>query len=126
MVYNRHTPIDGVYKIEIMVEKKVCKKRKIKDQNVNHCRIDILKLEDVDILVYDFKFKKKVTLHSNTTNILTSLLAQEIAATLESAKPRRRSRRNMAYDILGTKLYYIIIWLIYIFIRSSISRKCSF
>ena len=47
-------PFDGVYKLEMVVEKKVCKKRKRKGQNVNHHRIEILNLEDVDILVSDF------------------------------------------------------------------------
>ena len=47
-------PFDGVYKPEMVVEKNVCKKIKIKGQNVNHRRIDILNLENVDILVYDF------------------------------------------------------------------------
>ena len=48
-------PFDGVYKPEMVVEKRVCKKRKRKGQNANHHRIDILNLEDVDILVYDFR-----------------------------------------------------------------------
>ena len=43
-------PFDGVYKREMVVEKRVCKKRKRKGQNVNHRRIDILNLEDVDIM----------------------------------------------------------------------------
>ena len=82
-------------------EKNVCKKRKIKGQNVNHRRIDILNLEDVDILVYDFQLIKKCTLHSNTIEIIKRLLAQEIVASWEFAKPRRRSRRNMSYEMLG-------------------------
>ena len=60
---------DGVYKPEMVVEKNVCKKRKRKGQNVSHRRIQILNLEDVDILVYDFQLTKKGTLHSKTTKI---------------------------------------------------------
>ena len=55
---NTH-PFDGVYKAEMVVEKRVYKKRKRKGQKINRRRIDILKLEEVDILVYDFKLKKK-------------------------------------------------------------------
>ena len=85
----------------MVIEKKVCKKIKIKGQNVNHRRIGILKLEDVDILVYDFQLTKNDTIRSKTTNILKILLAQEIVATWESFKPRHRSRRNMAYEMFG-------------------------
>ena len=52
-------PFDGVYKAEMVVEKKVCKKRNRKGQKINRRRIDILKLEEVDILVYDFKLTNK-------------------------------------------------------------------
>ena len=51
-------PFDGVYKREMVVEKRVWKKRKRKGQNVNHHRIDILNFEDVGILVYDFQLTK--------------------------------------------------------------------
>ena len=73
-------PFDGVYKPEMVVEKNVCKKRKRKGQNVNHRRIDILNLEDVDILVYYFQLTKKGTLHSKTTYIIKILFPQEIVA----------------------------------------------
>ena len=43
-------PFDGVYKEEMVVEKRVCKKRKRKGQKINRHQIDILKLEEVDIL----------------------------------------------------------------------------
>ena len=55
-------PFDGVYKVEMVVEKMVCRERKRKGQKINRHRIDILKLEEVDILVYDFKLTKKDTL----------------------------------------------------------------
>ena len=60
---NTH-PFDCVYKPEKVVEKMVCKRIKRKGQNVNHRRIDILNVEDVDILVYDFQMTKKGTLYS--------------------------------------------------------------
>ena len=85
----------------MVVEKRVCKKRKRKAQNVNHCRIDILNLEDVDVLVYEFQLTKKGTLHSKTTDIIKILLPQGIVASWEFAKPRRRLRRNMSYEMLG-------------------------
>ena len=59
-------PFDGVYKPEMLVEKKFAKEKRM-GQNLNHRRIDILKLEDVDILVYDFQLTKKGTIHSKTT-----------------------------------------------------------
>ena len=67
-------PFVGVYKAEMVVQKKVCRKRKIKSQKINHRRIDILKLEEVDILVYDFQLKKKYTLRSKTIDIIKRLL----------------------------------------------------
>ena len=54
-----HTHFDGVYKPEMVVEKKVCKMRKRKCRNVNHRRIDIVNLEDINILVYDSHLTKK-------------------------------------------------------------------
>ena len=46
-------PFDGVYKPKMVVEKRVCRRRKRKGQNVNHHRIDVLNLEYVGILVYE-------------------------------------------------------------------------
>ena len=60
-----------------------------------------MNLEDVGILVYDFQLTKKGTLRSKTTNIIKRLLPQEIVASWESTKPRRGSRRNMSYEMLG-------------------------
>ena len=85
----------------MVVEKKFCKKRKRKGQNLNYRRIDIFNLEYIDILVYHFWLTNKGTLRSKTTKIIKILLEQEIVASLESAKPRRRSRRNMSYEMLG-------------------------
>ena len=43
---NTH-PFNGVYKPEMVVDKKIGGKRKRKGTNINHCCIDLLKLEDV-------------------------------------------------------------------------------
>ena len=94
-------PFDGVYKPEMVVEKRVCRKRKIKGQKINRRRIDILKLEDVDILVYDFKVTKKGTLRLKTLEIIKNLLPKEQVARWESPQPSRRSRRNMTTEMMG-------------------------
>jgi hypothetical protein len=94
-------PFDGVYKAEMVVEKKVCRKRNRKGQKINRRRIDILKLEEVDILVYDFKLTKKDTLRSKTIEIIKRLLPQPEVAIWESVKPSRRSRRNMTSEMMG-------------------------
>jgi hypothetical protein len=73
-------PFNGVYKLEKVVEKNVSRKRKTKGQNTTCCHTDLLKLEDVDIHVYEFNLKKRRTLHSITTEIIKGLLPQEITA----------------------------------------------
>jgi hypothetical protein len=50
---------NGVYKLEMVVEKHVNRKRKIKGQNTTQRRTDLLKLDDVEILVYDFNLTKR-------------------------------------------------------------------
>jgi len=97
---NTH-PFVGVYKAEMVVEKKVYRKRKRKSQKINHRCIDILKLEEVDILIYDFQLTKKDTLRSKTIDIIKSLLPKEEVARWESTKPSRRSRRNMTFEMMG-------------------------
>jgi hypothetical protein len=52
----------------------------MKGQNTTHHRIDLLKLEDVDILFYDLNLTKRGTLHSKTIYIIKRLLPQEINA----------------------------------------------
>lgn len=94
-------PIDGVYKSKMVVEKNVCKKQKRKGQNINHHRIDILKLDDVDILDYNFQLIKKCTLWWRNTKIIKSLLVEDVVARWEFSKPDHRSRRNMASKMLG-------------------------
>ena len=66
-------PFVGVYKAEMVDEKRVCRKRKRKDQKINSCLIDILKLEEIDIIVYDFKLKMKDTLPSKTIEVIKKL-----------------------------------------------------
>ena len=76
-------------------------KRKRKGQKINCHRIDILKLEEMDILVYYFKLTKKDTLRSKTIEIIKKLLPKEEVARWDYAKPSRRSRRNMAAEMMG-------------------------
>jgi len=83
------------------VEKQVCKKRKRKGQNINSCRIDILKLDEVDIFVYDFQLTKKDTLRSRTTKIIKRFLPGKIIARWEPTKPSSRSGRNMTSEMLS-------------------------
>jgi hypothetical protein len=63
---NTHS-FNSVYKPEMVVDKNVNRKRKRKGQNTTHRRTDLLKLDDVDILVYDFNLTKRGTLRSKTT-----------------------------------------------------------
>jgi hypothetical protein len=60
-------PFNGFYKTDMVVDKNVNIKRKIKGQNTTRCRTDLLKLDDVDIFVYEFNLTKRGTLHSKTT-----------------------------------------------------------
>jgi hypothetical protein len=94
-------PFNGVYKPNMVVEKQVYRKRKRKGQNTTHHRTDLLKLNDVDILVYDFDLTKRGTLHSKTTEIIKRFLQQEINARWESVEPSRRSKRNLTSEMLG-------------------------
>ena len=85
----------------MVVEKRVCRKRKRKGQKINRRRIAIFKLEEVDILFYDFKLTKKDTLHSKTIEIIKKFLPKEEVARWESSKPSHRYRRNMTSEIMG-------------------------
>jgi hypothetical protein len=85
----------------MVVEKHVNRKRKIKGQNTTRRRTDLLKLDDVGILVYDFNLTKRGTLRSKTTNIIKRLLPQEINARWESIEPSRRSKMHLTYEMLG-------------------------
>ena len=50
---------NGVYKPKMVVDKKIGGKRKRKGRNINHRSTDLLKLDDVDILVYEFNLTKR-------------------------------------------------------------------
>ena len=56
------------------MEKRIGRKRKRKGTNINRRHTDVLKLEDVDILVHDFNFSKRGNLQLWTINILKKLL----------------------------------------------------
>ena len=73
---NTH-PFNGVYKPEMVVDKKIGGKRKRKGTNTNRRYTYLLKLEEVDILVYDFNLTKRGTLHSRMIEILKRLIPQE-------------------------------------------------
>ena len=89
---NTH-PFIGVYKPEMVVDKKNGGKGKRKGKNINRRSTNILKLEDVDILVYDFNLTKRGTLRFKTIEILKRLLPEGTVLTWESAETSRRSRR---------------------------------
>ncbi len=61
---NTH-PFNGVYKPEMVVDKKNGRKRKRKGTNINRHHTDILKLEDVEILVYDFNLTRREELFAS-------------------------------------------------------------
>jgi hypothetical protein len=94
-------PFNGVYKPGMVVEKHVNGKRKIKGQNTTCHRTDLLKLDDVDILVYDFNLTKRGTLCSKTTEIIKRLLPQEINARWEFVEPIHISKRHLTSEMLG-------------------------
>ena len=85
----------------MVVDKKNGGKRKRKGTNINRRRTDILQLEDVDILVYDFNLTKRGTLRFKTIEILKRLLPEGIVLTWESPETSRRSRRILKPEMLG-------------------------
>ena len=88
---NTH-PFNGVYKPEMVVDKKNGGKRKRKGTNINLHRTDILKLEDVDILVYDFNLTKRGTLCFKMIEIMKRLLPEGTVLRWESVETSHRSR----------------------------------
>jgi hypothetical protein len=98
-------PFNGVYKPDMLIEKHVNRKRKRKGQNTTCHRTDLLKLDDVDILVYDFNLTKRGTLRSKTIDIIKRLLSQEIDARWESDEPSHRSKRHLTSEMLGMHVY---------------------
>ena len=85
----------------MVIEKRVCRKRKRKGKKINRLRIEILILEEFDILAYDFKLTKKDTLRSKTIDIMKNLCPKEEVARWGSAKPSRRSKINMTIEMMG-------------------------
>jgi len=94
-------PFNGVYKPEMVVEKRIGRKRKRKGANINRRHTDVLKLEDVDILVYDFNLTKRGTLRLQTINILKKLLPEQLLLKWDSAECRRRSTRLLNSEMVG-------------------------
>jgi len=84
-----------------IVGKRNGRKRKRKGKNINRHRTDVLKLEDVDILVYDFNFTKRGTLWLQTINILKKLLPEQLLLRWDSAKCSRRSTRLLNSEMVG-------------------------
>ena len=72
-----HTNFE-VYKPKIVVIKHISDNRKRKGQIITHHHIDILKLEYVDVIVYDFLLTTRGTLDSRTTKIVKRAIAQEV------------------------------------------------
>jgi hypothetical protein len=99
--YATYTQFNGVYKPKMVVEKHISRREKEMGQNIIRRWTDLLKLEDVDILVYDFNLTKRETLHSKTTKIIKRLLPQEIIARWEFGEPSCRSRRLLTSEMLG-------------------------
>jgi len=85
----------------MVVDKKNCRKRKIKGKNIKHHYIDLLKLEDVEILVYEFNLTKSETLCFRTIEILKRLLPEEPMLRREFAEPSCRSRRILKLEMVG-------------------------
>ena len=81
--------------------KKIGEKRKRKGTNINRHYTHLLKLEDVDILVYDFNLTKRGNLQFKTIEILKRLLPEGTMLTWESAETSRRSRRILKPELLG-------------------------
>lgn len=92
---------NGVYKPKMVVDKQINKKRNKKDSNINRHCTNLLKLEDVYILVYDLNLTKKGTLHFRTMEIIKRLLPQEIMLIWEFIEPNHRSRRLLTSEMVG-------------------------
>ena len=88
---NTH-PFNGVYKPKMVVDKKISGKRKRKGTNINCQLTDLLKLEDVDIFVYDFNLKSRGTLRFRTIEILKRSLPEETMLRWEPVEPSSISR----------------------------------
>jgi hypothetical protein len=86
----------------MVVEKHISRKRKRNCQIINCRHIDILKLEDVDMFVYDFHLTKGDTLYSRTIEIIKRLLGQETIAIWELGELGCISKRILTSRTLDT------------------------
>jgi hypothetical protein len=85
----------------MVVEKHISRKIKIKGQNKIHYGTDLLKLEDVYMLIYYFNLTNTGTLFSGTIDIINRLFPQEIIATWEYVEPMHISKRILTSKMLG-------------------------
>jgi len=85
----------------MVVVKKIGIERKRKGTNINHCYTDLLKLEDVDILVYDLNLTKRGTLRFRMIEIPKRLLPKETMFRWEFDEPSRRSRGILKPKMVG-------------------------
>ena len=85
----------------MVVEKRIGRKRKRKGTNINHCHTNVLKLEDVDLLVYELNLKKRETFWLQTINILKKFLPEQLLLRWDFAECRRRSRRLLKSEMVG-------------------------
>lgn len=65
-----------------------------------HCT-GTLFLQDIDILIYDFQLRKRVTSHSKTIDIIKRLLAPKIVENWESTRASCKSIRLMIAKIFS-------------------------
>ena len=78
--------------------------RERKGTNINHHCIDLLKLEDVDILFYDFNLTERGALCFKTIEILKRLLPEGTMLRWEFAEASRRSSRILKPEMVGMHL----------------------
>jgi len=97
---NTH-PFNSVYKPDMVVDKKNHRKRKIKGTNINCRCTELLKLEDVGILVYEFNLTKRGNLRFRTMDILKKLTPEESMLRWKFVEPCHRSRRLFKPEMVG-------------------------
>jgi len=85
----------------MVVDKKNGGKRKRKDTNIDRHCTDLLKLEDVDILVYELNLTKRGTLRFKTIEILKRLLLEGTMLRWESTETCHRSRIILKPEMVG-------------------------
>ena len=85
----------------MVVDKRIGGKTKRKGTNINCHLTDLLKLDDVDILVYEFNLTKRGAPHFKMIEIFKRLLPKGTMLRWEFAKTSRRSRRILKPEVLG-------------------------